>query len=133
MVRVLGYNYRSVDIDLGEMFLNFPLSPLLIPYSGVDLTPFRSRLKEKFKNTNVLDKQRLIATLNRAWMGFKPSPEWTCRYYYITEEFVRGNGKDPLNPLYLSKIVLNLMGNTNYNPALPNVFKWNNIVNRMET
>jgi len=131
MVRVLGYNYKPVDIDLGEMFLNFPLSPLLIPYSGVDLTPFKARIKEKFKDLFCPDEKRLIATWKRDWMGFKPSPEWACRYYYIAEEFIRGNEKDPSNPLYWGKVILNLMGNPNYNPSLPNVFKWNDIVNRI--
>jgi hypothetical protein len=26
------------DIDLGEMFLNYPLDPILRPYAGVDVT-----------------------------------------------------------------------------------------------
>jgi hypothetical protein len=37
-LRVLHYNYFSVDLDLGEMFLNFPLHRDLQPYSGVDVT-----------------------------------------------------------------------------------------------
>ena len=39
ITRILGFNYESVDIDLGEMFLNFPLIQFLHRYSGVDLTP----------------------------------------------------------------------------------------------
>lgn len=39
ITRVLGFNYESVDIDLVEFFLNFPLIQFLHKYSGVDLTP----------------------------------------------------------------------------------------------
>jgi len=53
MVRALNFNYKAVDIDLGEMFLNFPLHKKLITYSGVDLTPFKLRLKEENLAKNV--------------------------------------------------------------------------------
>ena len=133
MVRILGYNYMPVDLDLGEMFLNFPLSPKLIPYSGVDLTPFKPELEvrfpEKFRSRS--KDSKLFATWNRDWMGLKPSPEWACRFYYLAEEFVRGNEKDLSNPLYWKKVILNLMGNDDYNPGLPNVFKWNDLVDRI--
>ena len=131
MVRILGYNYFPVDLDLGEMFLNFPLSPKLIPYSGIDLSPFKQRIKAHFPRLPLEKGPDLFATWNRDWMGFKPSPEWSCRFYYFAEEFVRGNEKDLDNPLYWKKVVLNLMGNADYNPAMPNVFKWNDLVERI--
>jgi len=68
-----------------------------------------------------------VATWSRTWMGFRPSPEWACRFYYLAEEFVRGDEKDIKNPLYWKSIVLNLIGSENYNPALPNVYKWNDL------
>jgi len=40
---------------------------------------------------------------------------------------VRGNEEEELNPLYWKKVVLNLMGNENFNPSLPSVFKWDDI------
>jgi hypothetical protein len=39
-VRLLDYNYYSVDMDLGEMFLNFPLHYSMQAYAGIDLTHF---------------------------------------------------------------------------------------------
>ena len=132
MIRSTSYNYKFVDIDLGEMFLNFPLNKQLIPYSGVDLTPFKDRLiedkilSEKYKLNNFL-----YATWQRDWMGFKPSPEWACRFYYFAEEFVRGNEEESSNPLYWKNIVLNLMGNENFNPALPTVYKWDDIAQKI--
>eukprot|EP00978_Attheya_sp_CCMP212_P007880 scaffold18321_cov53-Attheya_sp.AAC.6 len=42
---LLNYNYCSLDVDLGEMFYNFPLPEVFRKYSGVDLTPYNQRLK----------------------------------------------------------------------------------------
>jgi hypothetical protein len=42
---VSNYGYSSVDLDLGEMFHNFPLPHVFRPYSGLDLTPFRDDLE----------------------------------------------------------------------------------------
>ena len=44
MTRLLSFGYRAVDVDLGEMFLNFPLDLLLQHYSDVDLSMFRNEL-----------------------------------------------------------------------------------------
>ena len=131
MLRVLGYNYKSVDIDLGEMFLNFPLAPHLIPYSVMDITPFRNKVLESYSTNDLPDKKKVYVANTRCWMGFRPSPEWSCRFYYLAEEFIRGNEADPNNPLHWSEIKLNLIGNKDYNPSLPNVMKWNGVYNRI--
>jgi hypothetical protein len=39
MVDLLDGNSWMGDIDLGEMFLNFPLDPKVRPFVGGDLTP----------------------------------------------------------------------------------------------
>jgi hypothetical protein len=44
--RTLGYGCYMVDIDLGEMFLNFPLHEVLQRFSGVDFSQFDAELKE---------------------------------------------------------------------------------------
>ena len=132
MIRATSYNFKFVDIDLGEMFLNFPLHKTLIPYSGVDLTPFQSRLaEEKILHPKLEADQHLYATWQRDWMGFKPSPEWACRYYYFAEEFIRGNEEEKTNPLYWKNVVLNLMGNKNFNPSLPSVYKWDDVAQQI--
>jgi hypothetical protein len=41
---VLNFNYCGVDLDLGEMFLNFPLPLLFRAFSGINLTPFKEAL-----------------------------------------------------------------------------------------
>ena len=131
MIRQLGFNYKFVDIDLGEMFLNFPLDPKLVNYSGMDVTHFKTEIENeipwlKFDASN----SRSIVVNTRNWMGFRPSPEWSCRFYYLSEEFIRGNEKSLENPLRWDRIILNLPGNENFNPSLPYVMKWNDIVNR---
>ena len=131
MTRVLGYSYKSVDLDLGEMFLNFPLHPSLQAYSGVDLTPFKRQLDAHLPDLKWYHPDKRFVTWTRDWMGFKPSPEWACRYYYLAEEFVRGNEQEPLNPLRWDRVILNTIGSKEYDPALPNVFKLNKLTNRI--
>jgi hypothetical protein len=43
-LRLLRCGYYSVDIDLGEFFLNFSFPEILRLYSGIDLTPFFNSL-----------------------------------------------------------------------------------------
>ena len=55
MTRSLSFNYKVVDIDLGEMFLNFPGHPSLQPLSGVYITPFKEDLiKHTIQRRNLL-------------------------------------------------------------------------------
>ena len=131
MTRQLGFNYKFVDIDLGEMFLNFPLDPKLIYYSGMDVSDFKEEIENeipwlKFDPST----PRSILVNTRNWMGFRPSPEWSCRFYYLGEEFVRGDETSLSNPLRWDRIILNLPGNDDFNPSLPFVMKWNDIVKR---
>ena len=39
--------YSQCDMDVGEIFLNFPLHPNLRPFSGVDITHINNRSDEK--------------------------------------------------------------------------------------
>ena len=59
MLRIISYNYQSVDIDLDDMFHNFPLHPSLQNYSEVDLSPFIPELVAEFP-----DLQHHIKTTN---------------------------------------------------------------------
>jgi len=132
MIRSTSFNYKFVDIDLGEMFLNFPLHESLIPFSGVDLSPFHEELyKRGVVKVKPKPKEPLYGTWQRDWMGFRPSPEWSCRFYYFAEEFIRGNEEELSNPLYWKNIVLNLMGNDNFNPSLPSVYKWDDVAQKI--
>jgi hypothetical protein len=120
-LRVLGYNYYSVDQDLSDMFLSFPLHPKLQPYSGIDLTPFKQELNIKSTGPYWL-------RWTRCWMGAKPSPYCAVAFYYYAEEFVRGNRTCPNNPLRWHQVKLNLPGDPKFDPTLPRVMKWDNIL-----
>ena len=62
VTRLLTYDYRTVDVDIGEMFLNFPLHEELRMHSGLDLTPFRVWLTRDFPHLKVfLSKPRIAA------------------------------------------------------------------------
>ena len=98
------------DIDIGEMFLNFPLDKLLQPYCGVDFGPY---LPE------VLSWLRWL----RCAMGLKPSPYIAIRFLLLGSEIIRGWRKDPKNALKYDEVRLNLPGMEHYNPRLPWVSK----------
>ena len=64
-------------------------------------------------------------------MGFCPSPKWAVRFYYLAEEIIRGDHTDLHNPLRWDEVVLNLPGNSKFNPDLPYVMKWDSTFNRI--
>jgi hypothetical protein len=130
-LRLLGFGYYSVDIDLGEFFLNFPSPEILRQYSGIDLTPFFDILGKLgfrlVKDADGLFKVRW----ERCWMGCKPSPFFAIRFYYWAEEFARGNHTDPDNKLRWDIIILNLPGDAAYDPTQPRVMKWDEFLEKI--
>ena len=60
-------------------------------------------------------------------MGLRACAEWAARFYYIAEEFVRGNESDFKNPLYWDKVVINALGNNDFNPLIPWVYKCDSV------
>jgi hypothetical protein len=116
-LRSLDFNYFSVDMDLGDMFLNFPLHHDLQAYSGIDLTPLKSSL-------GISSPGAYHVHWTRCWMGSKPSPFYAVAFFSLAEEFVRGDHLDPDNPLRWDLVIFNLPGEPNYNPSKPRVFKW---------
>jgi hypothetical protein len=123
---ILNFGYCSVDIDLGDFFLNFPLPELYRRYSGIDLTPF----KEAFGCADLSDKE-FETRWEHCWMGFRPSPYYAVRLYYWAEEFAWGNPKQISNPLRWNEVILNLPGNPAYDPTLPQVMKWDKVINNI--
>jgi hypothetical protein len=130
-LRVLDFDYHMVDIDLGEFFLNFPLPEIISLFSGIDLTPFRALLEqhgfELFVDTDGLCKVRW----ERCWMGCKPSPFFAVRFFYWGEEFARGNPDDKKNCLRWDRVILNLPGDSRFDPTKPRVMKWDDILMRI--
>jgi hypothetical protein len=122
--RVLDYNYCGVDIDLGEMFLNFPLPQAFRQFSGIDLGQFKSDLGEAY---GLIPRSLFKIRWERCWMGFRPSPYYAIRFYYWAEEIIRGDRRAPGNPLRWDRVVLNLPGSKEFNPSRPRVAKWNDL------
>jgi hypothetical protein len=117
--RLLGYGYYMVDIDLGEMFLNFPLHASLQQYSGVDFCHYSTYLKNPALTTTT----RGWVHWTRCWMGLKPSPYMAVRFYCLAEEFARGNRLDKNNPMRWDDVKLNLPGDPTFDPPKPRVMK----------
>jgi len=99
-----------MDLDLGEIFLNFPLDPQLRPYCGIDLRPFF--LEEAGDRT-------LWQVWVRCMMGLMSLPYCTVKMLLLGYESVVGDWHDPTNSFRWSKVVLNLPGISTYNPLLP--------------
>lgn len=76
-----------VDIDLGEMFNNYPLHITIQARSGLDLTPFREQIKKEFPD-HVQDNQPLLYRWTRDWMGLKLSPFWSAKYFDLMTKYV---------------------------------------------
>jgi hypothetical protein len=90
--RVLDYNYCGVDIDLGEMFLNFPLPRVFRQFSGIDISQFKSDLFSSVGEALGEIPRRLFKVRwERCWMGFRPSPYYSVRFYYWAEEIIRAD------------------------------------------
>jgi hypothetical protein len=96
--RVLGFGYYMVDIDLGEMFLNFLFPSLLQRFSGVDLCHYAGNMLKMMAQEAAKGKHLVHWTW--CWMGLKPSPFMTVQFYYLAEEFARENHHHKRNPMH---------------------------------
>ena len=70
LARILQPNTYQLDMDVGEMFLNFPLRNNIRPYCGVNLT--------NFNDLGITVKERR-QRWTRLWFGFKLSPYLAVR------------------------------------------------------
>ena len=120
-LRLLTCDSYCGDMDLGEMFLNFPMDHTLRPYAGVDLRPIKSYLPDGLLSPPSLSKIRW----NRLFMGMLPSPYHAVEQFYLAEEVARGSPFEPGNPCGFDSIRFNIPGSADYSPTLPWVMKWN--------
>ena len=98
----LSYNYCSMDKDLGEMFLNFPLPKRFQIVSGVNLKDLKNQLRYKDMTEREIlfgkiGKNKFHTHWTRYWMGFRCSPFYTAMFYYLAEKFIRGKRQDSYN------------------------------------
>ena len=115
-------SWWMADVDFGEMFHNFFVATKIRKYSGVDITPLVPHLRYPLKRDK---KGSCVVRWTRLFMGMRPSPFNSVRYYYLGEEFVRGDPSHKSNPMRYDSIRLNLPCMVGYNPELPKVMKWN--------
>ena len=104
------------DIDLGEMFLNYPLDRRIRPYAGVD--SFRP------PKGDCRDRKRVFHRWNRNAMGMMPSPYNSTQGFAVASEFITGNLADPTNPFSWDTVKLNMPGTPTYNPSMPWCYRW---------
>jgi hypothetical protein len=121
------------DIDLGEMFLNFPLDVSIRQYVGVDLTELREELiKMGFLGKEMSKRNgRIFLRWVRCLMGLRPSPFNAMRAMGWAEDLMRGDHLDVMNPLRWDEVILNLPGMNNYDLSKPKVYKWNRQAKRI--
>ena len=126
ILRMVGAESYFGDLDLGEMFLNYMLDPKLRHYAGIDATELAAELGIELK-----EGQRLIFRWERALMGLKSSPYNCIRVYLWSEDIIKGDRHDISNPMRWDEVRLNLPGMTDYNPALPKVYKFDRVNQRL--
>lgn len=124
----MSFDTWMADMDFGDMFHNFPMDPKIRPSSGIELgvlAPLLPSLAPFSKGTGLSSCNRPTKLRwTRLFMGMRSSPYLAIRHYYWGEEFARGNPARFDNPMGYNRIVLNLPGMSNYDPALPKVMKW---------
>ena len=64
-------------------------------------------------------------------MGLRPSPFVCTQSFGWSEDIIRGDRHDASNPLALDKVILNLPGNSDYDPTRPWVYRFNSATGEM--
>ena len=124
-LRQVGINGWMSDIDLGEMFLNFPLNNKVRKYVGVDLTEIKAALEEagiSLPSSGGKDSARLFLRWERCLMGLRCSPYLAVKYFALASEIIKGNREDTSNVFHVKEVILNLPGMSNYDPSKPKVY-----------
>lgn len=75
------------DIDLGEMFLNFPLDTKLWSQVGIDVTDLRERL-QKETDLNIPLEGKVYMHWNRCLMGLRSLPFHAVKFFAWAEDFI---------------------------------------------
>mmetsp|Transcript_785 Transcript_785/g.1178 ORF Transcript_785/g.1178 Transcript_785/m.1178 type:complete len:263 (+) Transcript_785:4218-5006(+) len=115
------------DVDLGEMFLNYPLDPGLKQYAGIDITAL---LHPGLSDKELGLVKREIRCWVRCLVGLKTSPVLCTKAFAWSEEVMKGDRRDDNNILHWDKVILNLPGSPSYDPSFPWVYKLNLKVSR---
>ena len=109
-------------MDIGEMFLNFPLHTSLRPYAGVDITHVRGK-RGKEEDWEV-GRERVWERWSRNFMGMTDSPYRSLQLVIVAKHVAYGDRNDDRNPFQWKMVRLNLPGSHDYDPSLPWVAKY---------
>jgi hypothetical protein len=112
LLDLLSSTSWMADLDMGEMFLNFPLDIKIRPYCGIDLKPFAEELGSMFWEHWA-----------RCMMGMMPSPYICVKEALLADEVAKGDPNDLNNPFQWASVTLNLPGMTSYDPRQPWVYR----------
>ena len=103
-----------MNMDVGEMFHNFPLNDDVRAFCDVNLSrnAFQGGSKKLFRWT-------------RQWMGHKPSPYNYVRCLALAIEDCFGDYLHADNPLHWDKVSFHLPCAEDFNPDIPWIYKLN--------
>ena len=91
LVRKLELNNYQLDMDIGEIFLNFPLHPEAWKHCGFNLTGIKGLRLSSMKS-------RLV--WKNVWMGFRSISDNTVQHLSQAKEIAKGDHRDSNNPFY---------------------------------
>ena len=120
LARLFEPGTYQMDMDIGEMFLNFPLNKDVRAYCGVNV-----------RGLELEDAHTDRCRWDRLWMGFKPSPCNSARCLAIATEHAFGDPLDENNAFYWDKLILNLPCSNSFDPSVPWLYKVDSRVNRI--
>jgi hypothetical protein len=115
LLRIVDDDTLMMDRDMGEHFHNFQLHENTVSATGIDLAPLQFAKKEC---------EHRYMCWQRNLMGFRSSPYNSIRLTLVVEEIIRGDRHDWRNPFQWDSIMLNLPGQTSYNPSQSWLTKW---------
>ena len=102
-----------MDMDLGEMFYNFPMHESVQAYCGLDLRPY----------LNPTSNKTMWERWSRCMMGWVAAPYLATKYQLLADEVAQGDPQDPSNPFRWARVVMNLPGLPSYDPTQPWVYR----------
>jgi hypothetical protein len=97
----------ACDLDVGDMFLNFPIHPSARPFVGVDVSQL---FPEKIPN----NKRCVWMRWNRCAMGLNTSPYQAIKSLLVAEEFLKGLPWREDNPYNYCEVRTNLPQTTSH-------------------
>jgi hypothetical protein len=100
-------------------------------FLGIDVSTFKAEIKADKDLPRFAQMEKMWAHWTCCWMGLTSSPYMAVRFYYLAEEFARGDRQCKKNPLHWDSVRLNLPEDSMYDPSQPRVMKWNNATNSM--